>query len=105
MCIRDRPDSFGDLRVSRSLYLDSNRLSSLNESFGSIRVGRDLHLNDNLLSSLPDSFSGLQVGGAIYLHNNPVDAVPGRIATQIQAAGGKEATEEAGQAKEKEAAQ
>ncbi|MHA1227716.1 MAG: leucine-rich repeat domain-containing protein, partial [Candidatus Hodarchaeales archaeon] len=53
------PESFGNLKNLKQLYIDYNHLTSLPESFGQLKNLKYLSLEKNPLQYVPDSFASL----------------------------------------------
>ena len=71
--IQHLPDSFGELRFSRSVNLSSNSIERLPESFCRVQIGGMLNLGSNLLTDLPPNFGEI-TADPIYLAWNPITA-------------------------------
>ena len=71
--IANLPSTFGGLRLTGTLDMEINRLTSLAESFCNLKVGGHLLLKGNQLSSLPANFGNVHAGGRVDLREQKTE--------------------------------
>jgi internalin A len=77
--LRELPDSMKELRQLRKLYLWGNELIRLPEWIGDLKDLRELHLGKNRLARLPNSIRELTSLRLLYLHDNEQLRLPPEI--------------------------
>ncbi|MHA1386077.1 MAG: leucine-rich repeat domain-containing protein, partial [Candidatus Helarchaeota archaeon] len=66
------PESIGNLKSLKELYLEGNELTTLPESIGNLKSLKELYLRNNKLTALPESLGGLDNLKTLYLAGNPL---------------------------------
>ena len=70
------PNSIGNLKELRLLYLNSNELSNLPESFGNLTALEGLYIEQNKLKTLPETICKLVNLQELYLRENKLKSLP-----------------------------
>jgi internalin A len=76
LCLVQLPESLGELRMLRRLYLQGNQLSSLPEFLCELKALEELSLHNNLLNSLPESLGQMKALRELYLPDNQLGTLP-----------------------------
>ncbi|WP_347070152.1 leucine-rich repeat domain-containing protein [Flavobacterium sp. WV_118_3] len=77
--LKELPESIGQFKNLRQLYLDNNQLTSLPDAIGDLPQLDLLTLRNNQLTSLPDTIGNLSTLTYIDLKNNQLTSLPDAI--------------------------